>query len=85
MLRVLKLLAEEQVTKSPLPKRVRITIQPDWRTFEAQMLMRNGETDEKTIAIIGLLKVLQRRIDVDIEDGKGMFTKEYSSGIENGR
>ena len=85
MLRILKLLAEEQVTKSPLPKRVRITIQPDWRTLEAQMLMRNGKTDEKTMAIIGLLKALQRRIDVDIEDGKGMFTKENSSRIENGR
>ncbi len=77
VLRILKLLAEEQVTKSPLPKRVRITIQPDLHTVEARMMMRNGEAHEKTIAMIGLLKALQRRIHADIDVKEAMFTKVF--------
>ena len=75
VLRILKLLAEEQVIKSPKTKRLKFTIQPDWRTVESQLLMRNGEKDKKTEAIVGLLKALKRRTDAEIEVEEGVYTK----------
>ena len=75
VLRILKLLAEEQVTKSPITKRLTFTIQPDWRTVEAELLIRNGEMDSKTRAVVGLLKALKRRTDAEIEIEEGAFTK----------
>ena len=75
VLRILRLLAEEQVSKSPMTKRLKFTFQPDWRTVESQLLMRNGEMDNKTKAIVGLLKALKRRTDAEIEVKEGVFTK----------
>ncbi|CAD6567836.1 MAG: hypothetical protein ASARMPREDX12_000815 [Alectoria sarmentosa] len=74
VLRILRLLAEEQATKS-MPRRLKFTIQPDWRTVETQWLMRNSEEDKKTKAIIGLLKALNRRTDAEIEVEEGVVTK----------
>lgn len=75
VLRILKLLADEQVIKSSKTKRLKFTIQPDWRTVESQLLMRNGEMDIKTKAIVGLLKALKRRTDAEIEVEEGVYTK----------
>ena len=73
--RILRLLAEEQATKSPARKHLKLIIQPDWRTVESELLMRNGAMDEKTKVIVGLLKALERRIGADIEVEEGAFTK----------
>lgn len=75
VMRILKLLAEEQATKTPVPKRVRFTMQPDWRTVESQLLMRRGAMDERTRAIVGLLKAVKRRTGAEIEVEEGVFTK----------
>ncbi|CAF9914226.1 MAG: hypothetical protein ALECFALPRED_009501 [Alectoria fallacina] len=75
VLRILRLLAEEQATKPPMPRRLKFTIQPDWRTVETQWLMRNSEVDRKTKAIVGLLKALKRRTDAEIEVEEGVVTK----------
>ena len=75
VLRILKLLARDQVSKSPMTKSLKFTFQPDWRTVEPQLLMRNGEMDNKTKAIVGLLKALTRRTDAEIEVEEGVFTK----------
>lgn len=75
VLRILKLLAEEQAPQSPMTKRLKVTIQPDWRTVEAQLLMRSGEMDNRTKAIVGLLKALERRTGAEIEIGEGSLTK----------
>lgn len=75
VLRILKLLAEEQTWKSPTTKRLKITLQPDWRTVESELLMRNGEANGKTKVIVGLLKALKRRTDIEIEIEEGVFTK----------
>lgn len=75
VLRILKLLAEEQATKPSMTKRLRFTIQPDWRTVESELLMRNGEMDNKTKVIVGLLKALKRRTDAEIEVEEGGFKK----------
>lgn len=75
VLRIFKLLAEEQATKSPLTKRLRFTMQPDRRTVESQLLMRIGEMNKRAKAIVGLLKALRRRTDAEIEIEEGVFTK----------
>lgn len=75
VLRILKVLAEEQAIKPPMTKRFKITMRPTWRTVESQLLMRSGEMDMKTKAIIGLLKALKRRTGMDIEVEEGAFTK----------
>ena len=72
VLRILRLLAEGQATRR---KRLKFTLQPDWRTVESQLLMRNGDMDKRTKAIIGLLKALERRTDAEIEVEEGAFTK----------
>ncbi|KAF6224452.1 hypothetical protein HO133_011029 [Letharia lupina] len=75
VLRILKLLAEEQATKPSMTKRLRFTIQPDWRTVESELLMRNGKMDNKTKVIVGLLKALERKTDAEIEVEEGGFKK----------
>lgn len=75
VLRILRLLAEGWATTSSGTKRLKFTIQPDWRTVESQLLMRNGEMEEKTRAIVGLLKALKRRTNAEIEVEEGVFTK----------
>lgn len=75
VLRILKLLAEEQAPDSPTTKRLKFTIQPDWRTVESELLMRNGDMDKRTKAIVGLLKALKRRTGAEIEVAEGVFTK----------
>ena len=75
VLRILKLLAEQQAWKSPMTKHLKITLQPDWRTVESELLMRNGVMDGKTKAIVGLLKALKRRTDAEIEVEEGVLTK----------
>ena len=74
MLRILKLLAEEQAWNSPLTKRLKIILQPSWRTVQSEMLMRNGEVNGRTKVIVGLLKALKRRTDIEIEVEEGAFT-----------
>ena len=75
VLRILKLLAEEQAWKSRLTKRLKITLQPDWRTVQSELLMRKGEVNGKTKVIVGLLKALKRRTNIEIEVEEGVFTK----------
>ena len=75
VLQILRLLAQEQVPKSPVTKRLKVTMQPAWRTVECQLLMKHGEMDKKTKAIVGLLKALKRRTDAEIEVEEGVFTK----------
>lgn len=74
VLRILKLLAEEQAWNSPLTKRLKIILQPSWRTVQSEMLMRNGEVNGRTKVIVGLLKALKRRTDIEIEVEEGAFT-----------
>lgn len=73
--RILRLLAEEQATRSPVTKRLKLIIRPDWRTVESELLMRSGAMDEKTKVIVGLLKALQRRTGAEIEVEEGALTK----------
>ena len=58
-----------------MTKHLKITLQPDWRTVESELLMRNGVMDGKTKAIVGLLKALKRRTDAEIEVEEGVLTK----------
>lgn len=75
VLRILKLLAEEQTWKSSKTKSIKFTLQPDWRTVQSQLVIRNGEMNGKTKAIVGLLKALKRRTDIEVEVEEGVFTK----------
>ena len=75
IVRILRLLAEDQATKSPRTKRLKFTMYPDWRTVESQLLMTSGEKDRKTKAIVGLLKALKRMTDVEVEIEEGVYTK----------
>lgn len=70
---ILKLFAQEQVTTSPMTKRLKFAILPDWRTAGSHLLMKNGEIDEKTRTIIGLLEALKRRTNAEVEVEEGMF------------
>lgn len=75
MLRILRLLAEEeQAWKSAKTKSIKFILQPDWRTVQSQLGMRNGEMNGKTRPIVGLLKALKRRTDIEIEVEEGVFT-----------
>ena len=67
VLRILRLLAQMQVTKSLKTMRFKFAMQTSGRTAESQPLMENGEEDQKTKTIVGLLKALQRRTNAEIE------------------
>lgn len=71
VLRIFRLLAGGQTTKAPMIKHFKLTYHPSRPTFESQMLLGNGEMDERTKAIAGLLKALERRIDAEIEVEEG--------------
>ena len=60
VLRILSLLIQVQVTKSPKTMRFKFAIQRSRRTADSQLLMRNYEVDQKTQTLVGLLKALQR-------------------------
>ncbi|KAF6238431.1 hypothetical protein HO173_003398 [Letharia columbiana] len=75
VLRILRLLANEQDSNAPMIKHFRLTYQPSWRTFESQMLLGDGEMDKRTKAIVGLLKALKRRTDAEIVVEEGALTK----------
>lgn len=55
-------------------KRLKLTIQPNWRIVESQLRTGNAEMDEITKAIVGLLKALQRRTNTEVEMEEGAFT-----------
>lgn len=67
---------ERGAVKEPMTKRLKLTIQPSWRIVESQSRTENAEMDEKTKAIVGLLKALQRRTnaEVEMEMEEGAFT-----------
>ena len=56
-----------QVTKSAKTMRFKFAIQTSRRPEESPLLIRNGEVDQKTKTMIGLLKALQRRTNAEIE------------------
>lgn len=75
LLRILRVLAgERDAVKSPMMKRLKLTIQPNWRIVESQLRTGNAEMDEITKAIVGLLKALQRRTNTEVEMEEGAFT-----------
>ena len=67
-----------QVTKSPKTMRFKFAIQASWRTAESRLLCKDGEVDQKTKKVIGLLKALQWRIntEVEIEEIEGEIINE---------
>ena len=75
VLGILRLLASGHTTKAPMIKQFKLTYQPSWPNFESQMLLGNGEMDNGTKAVVGLLKALKRRTDAEIEVEEGALTK----------
>ena len=73
VLRILKLLAQEQVTKPPVMKRFRFILP------HSQSVMRSGEMDKRMKAIVGLLKALKRRVDAEIEFERGDFKETLNN------
>ena len=67
VLRILRLLAQAQVTKPLKTMCFEFAIQVNGYTAPYRLLTRNGEGDEKTTVIAGLLKALQRRTNAEIE------------------
>ena len=68
VLRILRLLAQVQVTKSLKRMHFKFAIHAGPYIAESLPLMRNGQADQKTKTIVGLLKALERRINADIEE-----------------
>lgn len=78
VLRILRLLAQAQVTKSLKRMHFKFSIHADWHMAESQPLMRNGQVDQKTKTIVGLLKALGRRMNADIEEVKEWGVQEWA-------
>lgn len=81
VLRILKLLATAQVTQSAVTKYVKITLGSDWRVFRRQTFVKNAETEKGMRAMFRMLKVLERRKDVEIEVEEGV-SMELLMGLE---
>ena len=67
VLRILSLLTQVQVTKSPKTMRFKFAIQRSRGTADSRLLMRNYKVDQKTRTLVGLLKALQRRTKARIK------------------
>ena len=66
-LRILRLLAQAQVTKSLKTMRFKFAMQTSGRRAQSRPLMEKGEEDQKSKTMTGLLKALKRRTNAEIE------------------
>lgn len=73
--KILNVLAEEKGTESPLKKHLTFTIEGHWlRDRDGSHGMQN-EINKETKPILGMMKALQRKIEIEIKVEEETFTK----------
>lgn len=73
--KILKVLAEEQATGAPLKNHLTFTIEAHWLRGGEKAERGHNDMDKKTKPILGMMKALQRRTDIEIEVEEETFTK----------
>lgn len=73
--KILQVLAGAHATEARSKQHLTFTIQEDWLTYGEEPQKAHNDMDRETRPILGLMKALQRRIEIEIVIEEETFTK----------